>query len=234
MIMLPILFIIILAVAQGCSNKKMTYEKYEQEMLYSAEKYIDDKKISLKNEGDSYIVKLSDLIDKEYINPVKKDLNDDSCDGKVIVRRNGSSIEENEGGYLNYISVLDCDKYKTNTLMNLIMNDLTTNNAGLYKQGDSYIFRGTEVNNYIKFSGQKYRILSVDANGIAKLIKEDSETNNSAWDLKYNIDSKTDSGISIYQDSSILEKLKTFYLNEERLKKTFSCSGHLHREKKYK
>ena len=118
MVFLPILFIIILAIVQGCSNKKLTYEKYESKMISAAEKYIKKEDKKLTNEGESYIIDLSTLVDSDYIKATEDAL-DDTCTGKVIVRRNGSSIKSNDGGFLNYIPSLKCDGYNSNSFSNL-------------------------------------------------------------------------------------------------------------------
>ena len=58
-ICLPILLIIFLAIVQGCSNRKITYEKYETKMIEAAQKYIEDTDKTPTEEGELLKVKLS-------------------------------------------------------------------------------------------------------------------------------------------------------------------------------
>ena len=92
LIVIPLLLIVFLAVVQGCSNSKMSYENYEKRMIKSAEKYVKAKKKTPTLEGESFTVSLKELIDDGYIKSTEKLLDDDSCSGSVTVRRNGASI----------------------------------------------------------------------------------------------------------------------------------------------
>lgn len=57
-----------------------------------------------------------------------------------------------------------------------IKNNIVTSGDGLYKTEDSYTFEGQNVNNYIKYSGRLWRIVSVDKDGIVKMITEENQT----------------------------------------------------------
>lgn len=219
MILIPILLVLFLVVIKGCSSGKVSYEKYEGNMISAAEKYFKDNDLLPKEESATATVELSKLVDDKYIKDYKKRLDDDNCSGKVTVRMNGSSIEENEGGYLNYTVELSCDNYKTQTLKSLIMADIATENSGLYKQGDYYIFKGDDVDNYVEFYGVIYRILNMDKNGILKLVKVERELTNQTWDTKYNIDIKNSYGINIYKDSSIRKRLLDYYNTNKKMQK---------------
>ena len=110
-ICLPIFIIIFLAIIQGCSNQKITHEKYESRMIEAVKKYIEDTDKTPKEEGELVTIKLSTLVKKEYIKSSEKLLDDTTCDGNVTVRRNGSSVETNNGGFLNYTINLECKIY---------------------------------------------------------------------------------------------------------------------------
>lgn len=213
---LPILIIIFLAVIQGCGDKKISPEKYEEKMVSAAEEYVEDMENIPTEEGELLEIQLTTLVDKGYIKSPKKLLDDSSCNGTVSVRRNGASIEETEGGYLNYIANLNCSEYKTLTLVDKIKEQLVTENDGLYQDGDSYIFRGKNVDNYFELLGAEYRIMSIDANGILKLVKSIEETSNRAFDNKYNTELGNYSGKNIYKDSLLLEYLVKDYNNDKK------------------
>ena len=218
----PILLILFLAILRGCGNSKITYEKYEEKMISAAKNYIKGKEP--KEEGELVIVELSNLVDGEYIKSTEKLLGDSSCNGSVVIQRNGSSIEETNGGYLNYIVNLECDNHKTNTLKSNILKDLVTQGNGLYELNGHYVFKGDKVNNIVEFYGYIYRILSVDSNGYVKLFKVEKQSSDRVWDNKYNINSDSLSGINVYKDSLIKDYLVQDYISE----KNFSEAARKH------
>jgi len=219
-IFLPILLIIFLAIFQGCRNTKITHEQYKDKMISAAERYVDKLDKLKLNESETLTISLDDLVEGEYIKSTEKLLSDNTCEGSVIVRRNGSTVEENEGGFLNYIAMLKCDKYETKTLKNELMKELTTTGSGLYEVNGSYVFKGDEVNNYINFFGNEYRIINIDSNGLLKLVKVNEEAINKYWDIKYNTEVNATYGKNIYKDSNILKTLVEDYLNPKKISKS--------------
>lgn len=217
-LLLPILLIIFLLIIQGCDNKKISYESYEKKMVKAAEEYFEKNNLLPTEESAMATVDLDKLVEEEYIKNTEKLLDDDTCDGKVTVRRNGSSIEENEGGFLNYTVNLTCKNYNTNTLISLLMTDLTTSESGLYKQENDYVFKGDDVDNYVNFGGTLYRVLRVDANNIVKLIQNDRNGSSQSWDTKYNSDVNYSYGKNIYKDSSLRKKIVDYYNNNKIFK----------------
>lgn len=57
-----------------------------------------------------------------------------------------------------------------------LKKNITTINDGLYKEDNNYIFKGTDVNNYLEYSGYLFRIISVDENNNVKAITDKSLT----------------------------------------------------------
>jgi len=214
-LLLPIILIVFLAIIRGCGNSKITPEKYEEKMISVAEKYFKENGGLPKKESETKTVKLSELIKNEYIKSTEDLLDDNTCKGSVTVRKNGSTIEKNEGGFLNYTVNLECDGYKTKTLKSALINGLTTQGSGLYKDGNYYVYRGDQVKNYIQFFDKNYRIINIDENGIAKLIRSESESLDEYWDNKYNVETEDISGKNIYADSSILKVLVKDYNNNK-------------------
>lgn len=216
-ILLPILLIIFLAIIQACSNSKLTPEKYEEKMISAAQTYLEEKAKEPTVEGETVVVKLSKLVSGGYIKSSEKLLGDESCEGSVTARRNGSTIEKNDGGFVNYTVDLKCNDYKTTTLKEKIMEDLTTSGSGLYNQNNKYIFKGEEVNNYITFFDNQYRIVSMDSNGFIKLLKVEEESNSIYWDVKFNVEVNDSYGKNIYKDSFILKQLLDDYNNTKKI-----------------
>lgn len=208
-ILLPIVLIIFLAIFQGCSNSKLTYEEYENKMMSVMEDYIKDKQP--KNEGEVVTAQLSDLVQGGYIKSPEKLLDDNTCEGSVTARKNGALVEENNGGYINYTVNLECDNYKTETIKSSLLKQLTTSGNGLYKQGNDYVFKGDDVANYITFYDSQYRIIKMNSNGFLKLVKVERGAMTEYWDNKYNTEVNNSYGKNIYSDSSILKKLLTEY-----------------------
>lgn len=222
-ILLPILLIIFLAIIQGCSNSKITPEKYENRMMGAAEKYFVDKGLPTK-ESELKSVDLSTLVKDGYIKSTEDLIGDSSCKGTVTVRRNGKLYGENSEGYLNYTADLICNNYETKTLKKSIMEDLVTQGNGLYELNGHYVFKGYNVDNYVTFFDKNYVILNVDQNGIAKLLKVEKEELDKVWDNKYNIENDSLSGINNYKESSISKALLDDYNSE----KVISASAKKH------
>ena len=216
-ICLPIIILVFLAIMQGCTNKKITYDKYEIKMIEAMEKYIKNSDKVPTKEGEVVTAKLSTLVKKDYIKSTEELLDDSTCEGSVTVRRNGSSVEMTNGGYLNYVVDLECDDYSTTSLVDKITEKVVTEESGLYEEGQAYIFKGNKVNNYINFFGHSYRIVSIDKDGILKLVKSEPEMTNRIWDNKYNVETNRNSGKSIYKDSKILAYLLEDYKNTKKI-----------------
>lgn len=215
-IFLPIFIIIIITMIQGC-NRTITYDKYEEKMITAAEKYFNDKDIMPAEEGGVVSVDLDKLVDAEYIKSSEKLLDDNTCKGSVTARRNGASIDSNNGGYLNYTVTLDCKEYSTVHLLDKLKEDTVSEGSGLYAFGDGYIYKGDKPNNYITFFGKNYRIVSIDKEGILKLIREEPEITSRIWDNKYNTEVNYSYGKNIYKDSKILEYLIEDYKNVKKI-----------------
>ena len=216
-IFLPIAIILFLVVVRGCGNAKLSYEEYENKMISSVERYLKNTDKTPIDEGETVRVTLSTLVGNGYIKPTEKLLDDASCDGSVLVRRNGASVESTNGGFLNYIVDLKCDSYTTNHLVDKLKENIVTEESGLYETEEGYIFKGNKPKNYISFYGHQYRIMSVDNDGILKLVKSEPEATNRKWDDKFNVETNRSSGINIYKDSVILGFLLTDYENTKKI-----------------
>lgn len=214
---IPIFILLILAIMQGCGNKKISHSKYEEKMLEAAEKYVSKKNNELNEEGSTITIELDNLVKSGYIKSTEKLLDDTSCDGSVLVRRNGSSVESTNGGYLNYTVNLICSDYKTTHLIDKVKEEIVTEGSGLYQNENTYIFKGDKVDNYVMFFDNLYRIMSIDEDGILKLVKVYSETPSRIWDNKFNVETNRYSGKNIYKDSNMLAALNHDYQNTKKI-----------------
>jgi hypothetical protein len=162
-------------------------------------------------------VKLSTLVKKGYIKSTEELLDDTTCEGRVSVRRNGTSVETNNGGFLSYIVDLKCKTYSTIHLVDKIKEEIVTEGDGLYQDNDSYLFRGKKVKNYITFFGHNYRIMSIDKDGILKLVKVEPEIPERIWDNKFNVETNRATGKNIYKDSVMVDYLLNDYSNTKKI-----------------
>lgn len=213
---LPILIIIFLLVVQSCGGKTISYSEYESKMITAAEKYIGKIDNILTAEGELIEVNLSKLVEDGYIKSTEKLLNDSSCDGQVLIRRNGISVESTKGGYVSYIPTLNCSEYSTEKIVDKLKEQLVTQDEGLYLVNDNYVFKGKKIKNYIEFFGTKYVVLEIDENNILKLLKTTPEQNKIPWDNKFNSSVNKYVGKNIYKDSLILEYLMSDYMNSKK------------------
>ena len=218
-ILIPIFVIVFLAIIQGCSGGTVTHKKYEEKMVSAAQKYFNDKNKLPKEEAELVTVELSELVESGYIKSAEKLLEDSTCNGEVSVRRNGSSVEVNGEGFLNYIVTLACDKYNTVHLVDKLKEDVVNAESGLYQVGEDYVFKGDKVNNYINIFDVSYRIMSIDKNNIIKLVKSEPEITSRVWDNKFNVEVNHSYGKNIYKDSVILTYLLNDYENAKKISK---------------
>lgn len=208
LILVPLLLIVFLVLAQGCTNKKNSYSKYEFKMESAAKKYLTKIDNVPSEDGEYIVVDLNTLVENSYITSPKKALNDSTCTGYISARKEGK---------VSYVAVLNCDGYRTNTLSEALKKDLTTDSEGLYKTNDGYVFRGLNVNNYLTLGGVKYRIMGITNTNAVKAYKVESENIHIRWDYKYNVTTKAYSGINIYKDSNILERLNDIYATDAKI-----------------
>lgn len=213
-IAIPILFILIMFLARGCSSGN-SYSNYESLMSKNAKTYAKRHKM-LPKKGKTVIIKLTDLV-TDGMKSTEKALKDTSCSGSVEIRNNSNDITSDK--LYSYTPYLECDNYKTDYIKDHLMKKIVTSESGLYKINDEYVFKGNKVDNYVKFYGVTYRIIKIDADGIMKLIKENNEKMSYRWDSKYNNVFQKYSGINNYYDSVIADRLKEDYTNDKQLSK---------------
>ena len=87
--------------------------------------------------------------------------------------------------------------------------EVVTSNDGLYDMDGTLVYRGGNVNNYLKLSGKMYRIIKfVDGRAVVILNEEIDSTD---WDGNYNATTDDRSGINNYNTSDIKYFLETIY-----------------------
>lgn len=185
--------IIVLLIVKTISGGKVSYEQLENIMERAAKRYVNDTPELFVNEVSNEVyLSASELAKKGYMKDISKYVNNNiTCDGNVIVYKNLDNY--------TYTSKLDCGKdYTTVLLVDKITEDVVSSGSGLYNIDTNYIYRGESVNNYIKFSNQIWRIVSIDSQNNLKIVQTDSKKQ-TVWDNRYNKDYKQNIGINDFQ-----------------------------------
>ena len=174
--------------------------------------------VSYFKENDNYLpVNDGDIVEVDSSNLVAagkmRDLSEYTpkgvlCSATVQVEKAGSE-------YL-YTPFLNCgDSYSTVEFSKKITQDsqnIVSEGYGLYSMNGEYVFRGENVNNYVKFGENLWRIVKINSNNNVVLIHDSGITYASQpWDDRYNETSKYSSGVNQYSTSRIREYLAKAY-----------------------
>ena len=197
-----VVILIIISITKGVSGEKVSYEKLSDIMVSAAEKYYDENK-SVLTVGEKTTVQLNTLIEKKHMKELTKYTSNTTCTGHVEIIKNGA---ENL-----YIPSLTCDDYKTVTLFDKITEATVVSENGLHLINGEYVFKGDNVNNYVSFGGQTWRIIKIDKNGNLKLINSKDIIGSTEWDNRYNINTSYNDGINDFSLSRMNETLKEAY-----------------------
>ena len=192
-----VLFVILFVVVSCQGTKRISYDKLREKMEKVAKEHFkknEDKLPTEDKETSEYT--LSEMISDKKISPLEDLLEEGSpkCEGGVTVTNNN--------GYYLYTTSLECgDKYSVALLSEKIIeeNEVDVGN-GLYKSDNGYYFKGDKVNNWVLFNDQLWRIISIDSDGIIKMVQYKNTDLRSEWDRHYN--SEIDrTGVNTYYDT---------------------------------
>ena len=192
-------------------GKKYNYAMVEDEMKNAAVNYFKDNKNKLpKNTEEVVEISTTVLANNKYMKTLDKYLNDTSCTGKVSVEKVGDKS-------YSYTPVLTCKNYTTTKFYDEIVKDshIVTDGFGVYNINNEYVYRGSDVNNYVKFSDSDriWRVIKATSDNEIVLLSEDKTRNVFAWDEKYNNQYEDNYGLNIYKNSYISTILKKLYSN---------------------
>ena len=215
-----ILMIVIFAIAAGPKGEQVVsgakYGELETKLQNAAIKYINKNKKLLPSSVDEVTkIKLSTLQSNNYIGKlVSVDNKGTTCDGYVDITK----ISDDKEDY-RYTPFISCGKYYTTKTIGDYVIDLETkdgtynrtSDAGLYKIGNEYVFRGENVNNYIVLDSRLYRIIKVDSEKSLQLISVEGTENTYTWDDRYNVDKQREDGINIFAKSRLYDTLGILY-----------------------
>lgn len=197
-IVLFVVIFIILAIANAKVNNGQLLNMLEN----SAKKYYNAHQSELPKQDSSVVITADTLIANKYMKPFEKLTKNTNCSGRVVVSNNG-------GDYVYEPSVV-CNEYKSVNIATKLAENVVSEDAGLYKNEDTYYYRGEYVNNYIKLGNKVYRILSF-GNDKMKIIDPKTTDKVYQWDNRYSHDVGKTLGINDYSKSRIRELYQTKY-----------------------
>ena len=208
--------VIIVFIIGTLNNKKLSYKKLESKIGTAAQSYYEKHPEKLPQlEGTEVSIAATTLVEEGYLKELSK-YNEDSCSGETYV-------EKNNDEYV-YRTYLTCDNYSTTTLKDYIKDTIgvVTKGDGLYEYNSELIYRGENVNNYIEFAGNTWRILRINADGTIRLIL-DKSYDSFEWDDRYNPQYDAYVGFNDFEVSRVKEYLEDFgndseYINQESKK----------------
>lgn len=206
-----VLVIVILIGGAIIYNKffyRRSYSEIEEIMEKATKEYLQENKDELpQNYNDITTITADDLVAAEKMETIAEYLKDEntSCTGKVIVT--------NINGKYRYNSQLDCgEAYQKISFINYIKTKvpITESGNGLYNRNDELVFRGDNVNNYIKFSGKTFRVVKISGDKTVIIYTEKME-DSVVWDDRYNVEREGEDGINDYSVSRIRDSLNDLY-----------------------
>ena len=187
-------------------KKTYSYDDVEAIMVTAAEDYFKDHPKRLpQSENQRVEIDVDTLVASEYMDEMIEYTGEDiSCEGQVTVQTNGD-------GYM-YIPRLDCgDDYVTRSLTEVLTSNVVSEGYGLYEVDDTYVYRGEDVNNYLKLDGAVWRIVKITADGNFMLILNSDMPESVPWDDRYNSQVGYNIGINTFSASRIRDSLNELY-----------------------
>ena len=144
-----LLIIIFLMMFASCSSKGRVYSYDEiEKILIQKTKAAYGKSSNLPSLNQKIDISIEELVNKGLVKTMSEYTQDEttSCSAKVTIYNNN--------GYYLYEPNINCgEKYKTRTLQDTLIKDsLVESGNGLYKVDNEYVFKGDNVNNYIKLN----------------------------------------------------------------------------------
>lgn len=202
-----LVLIIVLILIFTLRDKTLSFERIEEKIVSAGMNYYNDHKDLLPASGTT-TVDTSTLIAEGYLNDLSKYTGDEEliCNGTVYVTKTPSGH--------SYRSRLFCGTtYVTKKFKDVVVNNIVTSGSGLYEEeqvnpNDNssmhkvYVFKGDNVNNYVKVGSYYWRIVKIYENGEMAVLG-DPELLRTTWDDRYNINEDEYFGINAYSISRI-------------------------------
>lgn len=206
-----LLLIIILIVLKIIVGGRIGSKQLEARMKNGAINYYEKYKEKLPTiSGNTVSVSIDELVKAGNLKSLDKLLKKGlTCDGKVNV--------SNNNGYYLYQPIIKCsDNYETNLLYKKILNDnkVTTSGNGLYSISNYYVFRGENLNNYVKFADMNWQIVRINNDNSIRLILTDN-LDSVVFDDRYNTIKNQNVGKNDYSISRIKDTVTKYFNNKK-------------------
>lgn len=188
---------------------KKSLSEIETIMVDSSKAYYQENKEELPKElNETVKIEVDDLVKDEKMKSIQEYLKDENtnCDGYVNVT--------NINGKYRYVPFLNCGKMKqTQRFIDYIQKKvpIVETGNGLYNLNDEFVYRGDEVNNYIKLSSKIYRIVKFTNDYTVIIYTDNDKLESRNWDDRYNIEKEEPIGINNYSVSRIKDYLDSLY-----------------------
>lgn len=223
LIVVTILFLLVVNTIKG--GIKYSYSDIEIKMVSAARKYVDAKKKDNINvlpdaEGDYFSLSANTLVSEGYLNDLSSYAKDEVvCNGSVEIFNAGKNnydyvpnlvcgtvyrtgptlaqkvIEDNDSGVISGYGLYQ----RVNGKFVTDFNDLTGGGSDSFE----YVFRGDDVNNYVKIGDNTWRIVAIDESDNIMLILESHSQRSYSWDEKFNEEVKKYHGVNIYEQNGL-------------------------------
>lgn len=207
-----LVFVVIFAGAMIYNKmfQSVSYDEIKDIMKNATVEYLKDNKDKApQNINDTVTISERQLVTSGKMEDINTLLKDDeaSCEGKVIVT--------NINGNYRYNPILNCgDKYQSVRFVDYISENvnITESGNGLYQLNNELVYRGDNVDNYLTFSGNTYRIVKFKNDYTVAILTEKLES--LEWDDRYNIEKNGTLGINDYTVSRMKDYLDSLFNGE--------------------
>lgn len=184
------------------SSQQKQYESNVTEAIEASKVWLDDSETLQTN---SY-VEVEDLVKLKYLSKAKI---------KGCIK-----ISYNEKTNTHAYSYVNSKCSNIITLTDKLISNITTSGDGLYKDGNTYIYKGDNPHNYILINNELYRVLSINKDGV-KVIRNNSidykefdsnirnnEENKYCYNSINGCNAYVSDGINTIKDSAVYEYLE--------------------------
>lgn len=213
--------LVIIYIASLLSQKEYTYADIENIMKEAAVGYFNDNPQYLpKEEGKIVQLDSQNLIYEERMKAFTE-YGIECPKGYVQVEKVGTEYV--------YTPYLDCgENYATVELYKKVLSDnsIVTSGYGLYNMDNAKVFRGEDVNNYVKLDNSLWRIVKVNSDNTLALIHNEGLHYSQAWDDRYNEAKLYNIGNNQFSTSRIKEYLTRIYSNPKEEDQEVILSDH--------
>lgn len=206
-----LVFIVILILLLAGRDKSLSYDRIEERIVTAGMSYYEDNPNQLPQSGTSSI-DTSTLVAQGYLNDLSTYTKEGVvCSGTLYVTKTPTDY--------SYRSTLNCGtSYVTKSFKDIVATNIVTSGSGLYEEeqvnpNDNttlhkvYVFKGDNVNNYVKVGSYYWRIVKIYENGEMSVVG-DPELMRRTWDNRFNMDTNKYRGINDYEVSRMVDYIE--------------------------